>query len=55
MSTDADKIIKLEQQIAQLIKHAQDLNQRVSLLEKENNRRRGEVSQITSVINRRVK
>ena len=53
MSTDAEKITKLEQQIAQLIKHAQDLHQRVSLLERENNRRKGEVNQIASVINRR--
>jgi len=53
MSIEADKIKKLEQQVEQLIKQNQELNQRISLLERENNRRRGEVSQITSVINRR--
>jgi hypothetical protein len=53
MSTEADKIKKLEQLVEQLIKQNQELNQRISLLERENNRRRGEVSQITSVINRR--
>jgi len=53
MSIEVDKIKKLEQQVEQLIKQNQELNQRISLLERENNRRRGEVSQITSVINRR--
>jgi len=51
--TEADKIKKLEQFVEQLIKQNQELNQRISLLERENNRRRGEVSQITSVINKR--
>jgi predicted RNase H-like nuclease (RuvC/YqgF family) len=53
MSTEADKIKKLEQFVEQLIKQNQELNQRISLLERENNRRRGEVSQIASAINRR--
>lgn len=53
MSTETDKIKKLEQFVEQLVKQNQELNQRVSLLERENNRRRGEVSQIASVINRR--
>ena len=60
MSTDADKITKLEQKLAQLeqknaqlVKHAQDLNHRVSLLERENNRRKGEVNQIANAINRK--
>ena len=53
MSTDADKIKKLEQHVGQLIKQNQELNQRISLLERENNRRRGEVSQIAAAINRR--
>jgi len=53
MSTEADKIKKLEKFVEQLVKQNQELNQRISLLERENNRRRGEVSQITSVINRR--
>ncbi len=53
MLTDTDKITKLEQQVAQLIKQNQELGRRVSLLERENNRRRGEVSQIASAINRR--
>jgi len=53
MSTEADKIKKLEQYVEQLVKQNQELNQRISLLERENNRRRGEVSQIASVINRR--
>lgn len=51
--TEAEKIKKLEQFVEQLIKQNQELNQRISLLERENNRRRGEVSQIASVINRR--
>ena len=53
MSTDTDKIKKLEQHVEQLIKQNQELNQRISLLERENNRRRGEVNQIASTINRR--
>jgi len=53
MSTDADKIKKLEQFVEQLIKQNQELNQRISLLERENSRRRGEVNQIASAINRR--
>ena len=51
--TEADKIKKLEQFVEQLIKQNQELNQRINLLERENNRRRSEVSQITSVINKR--
>jgi predicted RNase H-like nuclease (RuvC/YqgF family) len=51
--TEAEKIKKLEQFVEQLIRQNQELNQRISLLERENNRRRGEVSQIASVINRR--
>jgi predicted RNase H-like nuclease (RuvC/YqgF family) len=51
--TEAEKIKKLEQFVEQLVKQNQELNQRISLLERENNRRRGEVSQIASVINRR--
>lgn len=53
MSTDADKIAKLEQQVAQLIKQNQELNQRVQFLERENSRRRGETSQIAAAVNRR--
>lgn len=53
MSTEADKIKKLEQHVEQLIKQNQELNQRISLLERENGRRRQEVNQITSAINRR--
>jgi len=53
MSTDADKIKKLEQFVKQLIKQNQDLAQRISLLERENGRRRQEVNQIASTINRR--
>lgn len=53
MSVETDKIKKLEQHVEQLIKQNQELNQRISLLERENNRRRGEVSQIASTINRR--
>ena len=53
MSVETDKIKKLEQHVEQLIKQNQELNQRISLLERENNRRRGEVSQIASAINRR--
>ena len=53
MSTETDKIKKLEQFVEQLIKQNQELNQRISLLERENNRRRGEVNQIASAINRR--
>ena len=53
MSTDTDKITKLEQQVAQLIKQNQELNQRIQFLERENSRRRGETSQISAAINRR--
>ena len=53
MTTETDKIKQLEQHVQQLIKQNQELNQRISLLERENTRRRGEVSQITSAINRR--
>ena len=53
MSTETEKIKKLEQFVEQLIKQNQELNQRISLLERENSRRRQEVNQITSAINRR--
>ena len=53
MSTEAANIKKLEQHVEQLIKQNQELNQRISLLERQNIRRRQEVNQITSVINRR--
>lgn len=53
MSIDTDKITKLEQQVAQLIKQNQELNQRVQFLERENSRRRGETSQIAAAVNRR--
>ena len=49
MTTEADKITKLKQQVAQLIKQ----NQRVQFLERENSRRRGETSQIAAAVNRR--
>ena len=35
MSTDVDKITKLEQQVAQLIKQNQELNQRVQFQEEK--------------------
>jgi len=53
MSTETDKIKKLEQHVEQLIKQNQELNQRIGLLERENSRRRSEVNQIASAINRR--
>ena len=53
MSTEADKIKKLEQFVEQLIKQNQELSQRISLLERENSRRKQEVNQIAAAINRR--
>lgn len=50
MSTD--KIAKLEQQVALLIRQNKELNQRVSILERENNRRRSETAQLASAIRR---
>jgi regulator of replication initiation timing len=50
MSTD--KIAKLEQQVSLLIKQNKELNQRVSTLERENNRRRSETAQLASAIRR---
>jgi cell division protein FtsB len=52
MSDDIQKIIKLEQQVAQLIKQNQELSRRVQFLERENSRRRGETSQIAAAVNR---
>lgn len=52
MSTDTDKIAKLEQQVALLIRQNKELNQRVGTLERENNRRRSETAQIASAIRR---
>ena len=53
MSTEVDRIKKVEQLIEKLIKQNQELSQRISLLERENSRRRSEVTQIASAINRR--
>jgi len=50
MSTD--KIAKLEQQVSLLIKQNKELNQRVSILERENNRRRRETAQLASAVRR---
>jgi hypothetical protein len=53
MSKKANKNKKLAQFVEQLIKQNKELNQRISFLERENGRRRQEVNQIASTINRR--
>jgi regulator of replication initiation timing len=46
------KIAQLEQQLHQALRQLADLSQRVSYLERENSRRKSEVGQIASAINR---
>jgi cell division protein FtsB len=53
MSDDTQKITKIEQQVAQLIKQNQELDRRVQFLERENNRRKSETSQIAAAVNKR--
>ena len=47
------KIALLEQQLQQLQRQLAELNQRVLFLERENNRRRSDLTQVASAINRK--
>ena len=47
------KILQLEQQLQMALRQLAELAQRVNYLERENSRRKSEVFQISSVINRR--
>lgn len=53
MSQDAQKIVQLEQQVKTLIKQLSEVNQRLNFLERENNRRRSDITQIAAAINKR--
>lgn len=52
MATDTQRIVQLEQQLQQLIKQNSDLSKHVVLLQRENNRRRSEIQQLASAVNR---
>ncbi len=53
MDANDKKIATIEQQLQQIIKQNKELNQRVQFLERENARRRSEVNQIASAVNRK--
>jgi hypothetical protein len=53
MTTPDPKQLILEQKLQRLEKQVAELNQRVHFLERENNRRRNEVNQIASAINKK--
>lgn len=51
MTNSSDKVIKdLERKLSQLEVQLKELNQRVRYLERENSRRKSEVSQVTTVL-----
>jgi hypothetical protein len=51
--TDDQKRLALEQQMNKLVQQVADLTRRVQFLERENSRRRSEVNQMASAINRK--
>lgn len=51
--TDDQKKLMLEQQLNKLVQQVAELNRRVQFLERENSRRRSEVNQMSSAINRK--
>jgi uncharacterized protein YhaN len=48
MTSDTQKISELERQVAQLMKQLAELNQRVSFLERENNRRKSDINTLSN-------
>jgi hypothetical protein len=48
MTSDTQKISELERQVAQLTKQLAELNQRVSFLERENNRRKSDINTLSN-------
>jgi len=54
MTSNNDKVIKeLEQKVTKLESQVRELGQRLQYLERENNRRKSEVNQISSSLARR--
>lgn len=51
--TSDPKIAQLERNLQQLTQQVSDLTRRVNYLERENSRRKSEVTQIASVLNKR--
>jgi len=55
MTNSSDKVIKdLEKKLGQLEVQLKELNQRVRYLERENNRRKSEVGQVSTALARRT-
>jgi len=48
MTSDNQKLSELERQVAQLMKQLAELNQRVSFLERENNRRKSDINTLSN-------
>ena len=48
MTSDNQKLFELERQVAQLTKQLAELNQRVSFLERENNRRKSDINTLSN-------
>jgi len=48
MTSDNQKLSELERQVAQLMKQLAELNQRVSFLERENNRRKSDLNTLSN-------
>ena len=48
MTSDNQKLLELERQVAQLMKQLAELNQRVSFLERENNRRKSDINTLSN-------
>jgi prefoldin subunit 5 len=48
MTSDNQKLSELERQVAQLTKQLAELNQRVSFLERENNRRKSDINTLSN-------
>lgn len=48
MTSDNQKLLELERQVEQLKKQLAELNQRVSFLERENNRRKSDLNTLSN-------
>lgn len=53
MANEAQAVVQLEQQIKKLIQQNAVLVTRINFLERENHRRRSDINQLSSAINRR--